>query len=90
MFVYSAVLQALFPAPLQKLVGELFLIFCREIWRGFCGIFSDPQNNTFINFGEIFGAFFVRKFVPQKKKRANFVLQTCPSNKLKQIKSIQA
>ena len=36
------------PALLQKLVGEFFLIFRREIWweiwREFSGIFSDPQN----------------------------------------------
>ena len=39
------------PALLQKLVGEFFLIFRREIWkikweiwRKFSGIFSDPQN----------------------------------------------
>ena len=36
------------PALLQKLVGEISLIFCREIWweiwREICGIFSDPQN----------------------------------------------
>ena len=39
------------PALLQKLVGEFFLIFHREIWkflweiwREFSGDFSDPQN----------------------------------------------
>ena len=36
------------PALLQKLVGELSLIFrteiWREIWREFCWIFLDPQN----------------------------------------------
>ena len=35
------------------------------IFRGF---FSDPQNKGFKNFGENFGAFFVRKFVARKKK----------------------
>ena len=35
-------------ALLQNLVGEFFFILgreiLREIWREFCGIFSDPQN----------------------------------------------
>ena len=49
----------------------------QEIWWEFCGIFSDLQNEGPKNFGESFGAFFVRKFVPQIKIfRANFALQT--------------
>ena len=40
--------------------------------------FSDPQNKGSKKIGEYFGAFFVRKFVAQKKIfRAKFTLQTC-------------
>ena len=41
------------PALLQKLVGEVFLIFCREIWREICRIFSHPQNKGSKNSGNI-------------------------------------
>ena len=47
LLVYPLIL----PALLQKLVGDFFLIFRREIWkiqweiwREFSGIFSDPRN----------------------------------------------
>ena len=57
--------------PLQKLVGDFFLILgreiSREISREFCGMFSDPQNKGSNTSGTNFGAFFVRKFVPRKK-----------------------
>ena len=40
--------RSFLPALLQKLVGEFVWILGREIlqeiWREFCGIFSDPQN----------------------------------------------
>ena len=49
------------PALLQKLVGEIFLIFrwkiWWEIWRGFCGIFSDPQKKGSKISGKIWGHF---------------------------------
>ena len=32
------------PARLQNLVSEFVLICCREVWREFWQIFSDPQN----------------------------------------------
>ena len=73
------------PARLQKLVGEFSSIFCREIWRdiwrGFCRIFSDPQNKGSKVSGKI-SEHFLREFVPRKTiPRASFVLQTChPKN----------
>ena len=48
--------QMVLPARLQKLVGELSLLFAREICREFCGIFSDPQNQG-LTFSGNFGAF---------------------------------
>ena len=57
------------------------MILGRVILREICGIFSDPQIKTQI-FGENFGAFFARKFVPRTKIfRANFVLQMCHPKK---------
>ena len=53
-------------ALLQKLIGEFFLSLGREIWREFCGIFLTHEIKA-QTFRENFGAFFVRKFVPQKK-----------------------
>ena len=45
------------PAPLQKLVGDFFLILgrevLREIWWEFCGIFSDTQNKGWEISGKI-------------------------------------
>ena len=38
-----------------------------EIWREFSGDFFRPTEQRLKNFGEIFGAFFVRKFVARKK-----------------------
>ena len=61
------------PALLQKLVSEVFLLFCREFGGNFAGFFIKAQKVR----GNL-GAFFVRKFVAQNKSFVpKFVLQTC-------------
>ena len=58
------------PARLQKLVGEIFSIFCREILQDILqelgGIFSNPQNKG-SKHSEKNGAFFATNFVAQKE-----------------------
>ena len=71
-------------ALLQKLVGNFFLIFRREIreiwwefWREFCGIFSDDRIKAQQFRGKFRGIF--RKKIRSSKKifRAKFTLQMC-------------
>ena len=59
----------------------IFLIFgreiLREIWREFCGIFSDPQNKGSKNRGKLRSIFREKIRASKKIFRANFVLQMC-------------
>ena len=71
----------LLPALLQKLVGEFFGFFGREIWREiwweFCGIFRTHNMKAQESRGQ-FQSIFCEKIRASKTIfRANFVLQTC-------------
>ena len=69
--------RELLPVPMQKLVGELCLIFCREIGKkfggNFAGLFSDPQNKG-LEFSEYFQSVFNKRIRNSIRIfRANFV-----------------
>ena len=66
-FVFGLFLtkENLLPAFLPKLVGELFLILSREIWREICGIFRTHIKITGQN--KKSGAFFREKICASKK-----------------------
>ena len=57
--------QTLLHALLQKFVGELFFSTCRGIWRE---IWLSDRQNKGSNFGENFGAVFVREVVLGKSE----------------------
>ena len=59
--------------------------FSGKFGGNFPGLFW-PTEQRLKNFGEIFGAFFVRKFVARKKIfRAKFTLQTCHPKKCQKV-----
>ena len=57
----------LLPALLQKLVGDFFVFgeCCGKFGGKFAGLFQTPLKNAQKNGRKVFGAFFVRTFVPR-------------------------
>ena len=88
LFLYK-VFQELLPALLQKLVGEFFLIFRREIFGKFSGKFGGNFAGFFLThrteaqkFRGKLRSIFRNKIRSSKKIfRAKFTLQTCHLNK---------